>query len=255
MKHIIIPDVQAKPTDDYEFLRWIGEYIADEQPDVIIQIGDFADLESLSSYDVGKKSFEGRTYKADIDASILAMDSLMLPILSKQVKLEKDHKKRWKPKMYLTLGNHEHRIDKAINNDRKLEGLISVNDLKYEEYGWEVIPFLKPITIDGIVYCHYMCSGVMGKPVTTARLLCSKMHMSTIVGHQQGRDVAFHHRADGKNITCIIAGSCYKHDEGYLNHQTNNHWRGIIKLENVNDGEFDEQFLSLKQLENLYAYI
>lgn len=251
--HIIIPDVQARPDDNFEFLTWIGEYIAYEQPDVIIQIGDFADMPSLSSYDVGKKSFEGRTYKADIAASINAMDSLMLPILKKQVKLEEGHKRRWKPKMYLTLGNHEYRIDKAINNDRKLEDLISVNDLQYEVYGWEVIPFLKPLVIDNILFVHYYCSGSKGMPVASARLLTQHAHMSTIVGHQQGKDIYYTKRGDGKRITGIIAGSCYVHDENYLNHQTNNHWRGIIKLENVKDGEFDEQFISLKQLESMYA--
>lgn len=252
MKYIVIPDVQAKPDDDFKFLSHIGEYIAWEKPDVIVQIGDFADMQSLSSYDVGKKAFEGRTYKADIDASITAMDTLMLPILREQVKLEKSHRKRWNPKLYLTLGNHEARIDKAINSDRKLEGLISTSDLRYEEYGWNVSPFLQPIILDNICFCHYICAGVMGKPITNPKLLASKKHMSVIVGHQQGRDIAYSTRADGKHITCIIAGSCYNHDEGYMNYQTNNHWRGIIQLDNVNDGEYDEHFISLKHLENIY---
>ena len=65
-KHLVIPDVQAKPGDDFNFLSWIGKYCAREHPDVIVQIGDFADMPSLSEYDKGKKSFEGRSYKKDI---------------------------------------------------------------------------------------------------------------------------------------------------------------------------------------------
>ena len=69
MKHLIIPDTQVKRDVDLSYLEWIGKYIVDKKPDVIVQIGDFADMPSLSSYDVGKKSFEGRRYKDDIEAA------------------------------------------------------------------------------------------------------------------------------------------------------------------------------------------
>ena len=52
--HAVIPDCQVKPGQDYSFLRWVGNYLAEKKPDVIVQIGDFADMPSLSSYDVGK---------------------------------------------------------------------------------------------------------------------------------------------------------------------------------------------------------
>lgn len=253
MKIIVIPDVQSKPSDDFTFLTWVGKYCAEEKPDVIVQIGDFADMESLSEYDKGKKSFEGRSYKKDIEAAHTAMAYLMAPILKKRVKLESNHRKRWNPRLVLTLGNHENRINKAVDLDRKLEDLISVNDLGYEGFGWEVIPFLKPIVINGILFVHYYCTGAMGRPASSSKLLLQHSHMSTVVGHQQGKDITYSKRGDGKRITTIIAGSCYDHDEGYLNFQTNAHWRGIILMENVKEGEFDEHFISLKQLERLYG--
>lgn len=252
MKVIVIPDVQSKPYDDFTFLTWVGKFIADEQPDVIVQIGDFADMESLCEYDKGKKSFEGRSYKKDIEAARDAMAHLMAPILKKQVKLESNHRKRWNPSLVLTLGNHENRINRAVELDRKLEDLISVKDLGYESFGWEVIPFLKPIVINGVLFVHYYCTGEMGRAASSAKLLLQHSHMSTIVGHKQGKDISYAKRGDGKRITTIIAGSCYMHDEMYLNMQTNNHWRGIILMENVREGEFDERFISLKQLESFY---
>ncbi len=252
MRICVIPDVQAKPEQNYGFLSWAGKYIADKKPDIIVQIGDFADMPSLSSYDVGKKSFEGRRYTDDIDAAHKAMDTLMFPILREQLRLETGKRKRWNPRMVLTLGNHEHRIDKAIENDRKLEGLISVKDLEYERY-WEVVSFLKPIVLEGICFAHYLCSGVMGRAFTSARSMITKKHMSCVVGHQQGRDVSYDYRADGKRVTGIIAGSFYDHEEGYLNAQTNNHWRGLVMLNEVNDGEFDEMFISIDYLRNKYG--
>lgn len=252
-KHLIIPDVQIKPEDDPSFLAWIGEYCAKQKPDVIVCIGDFADMPSLSSYDAGKKSFEGRSYQQDIDASIKAMGILIEPIKEEMTRLIINKKKRWMPRLVLTLGNHEHRIMRAIENDRKLDGLISVDDLKYDSFGWEVKQFLDPVSIDGVVYCHYFCSGVMGRPVTSARMLINKMHISCVAGHQQGRDVAYGTRGDGRRITSIIAGSCYLHDEPYLNKQTNGHWRGLVVLNEVNDGEFDESFVSMNYLKRKFS--
>lgn len=252
-RHFILPDAQVKPEQSYSHLTWAGKYCVDKKPDVIVCIGDFADMESLSSYDVGKKEFEGRTYKADIEAAQEAMSYFMAPILREQTRLLTNKKKKWKPKLLFTLGNHEHRINRAISLDRKLEGLISIDDLGYEEFGWEVVPFLKPYIIDGVCYAHYFCSGAMGRPITSSRLTLQKMHMSCVAGHQQGRDVAYSTRADGKRITSIIAGSYYQHDENYLNHQTNSHWRGCVMLNEVVDGEFDEMFLSLNYLKRKYG--
>ena len=69
MKIAWIPDTQVKPGVPLVHLSWIGEYLASKKPDVIICAGDFADMESLSSYDIGKKSFEGRSYERDIEVS------------------------------------------------------------------------------------------------------------------------------------------------------------------------------------------
>ncbi len=253
MKHLVIPDCQVKPGHSVEYLKWIGQYAAEKKPDVIVCIGDFADMPSLSSYDVGKKSFEGRTYKADVKAVHNAMESLMRPIRDEQLRLIKNKDRRWKPRMVLTLGNHEHRIDRAVEYDRKLEGLISTDDLKYKEFGWEVHPFLEVVTIDGIAYSHYFTSGVLGRPVTSAQMLLTKKHMSCFAGHQQGRMIAYGRRADGKEMTAIIAGSCYEHSEDYLGPQGNEHWRGFYMLHEVKDGAFDEMAVSLNYLRERYG--
>lgn len=253
MKHLVIPDCQVKPGINTKYLEAIGNYIAAKLPDTIICIGDFADMPSLSSYDTGKKSFEGRTYKKDIKAAHDGMERLLAPLWEYQDKQRKDKKRLYRPRMILTLGNHEDRIDRAINNDRKLEDLISIGDLNYEHYGWEVYPFLDVVVVDGIAYSHYFASGVMGRPVTSAQALITKKHMSCFAGHQQGRQIAYARKADGSEITAIIAGSCYLHNEDYLSSQGNNHWRGIYMLHDVKDGSFDEMAVSLKYLMENYS--
>lgn len=248
MKHFILPDVQAKPGQNFTFLRKIGEYIVEKQPEKIICLGDFADMPSLSSYDVGKKVFEGRRYVSDIIAVHAAMDAFLGPLRDYNARAKRNKEKLYRPELHMTLGNHENRIERAINNDPKLEGLINYNDLNYELSGWKVYPFLDVVVIDGIAYSHYFTSGLMGRPATSANAQLNKTHMSCVSGHQQGLQIATGKTGDGRLIHSIIAGSCYEHDEDYLGRQGNNHWRGALMLNDVNDGDFDIMPLRLKYL-------
>lgn len=253
MKHLIIPDAQVKPGHNYDYLERVGHYIVEKQPEVIINIGDFADMESLSSYDVGRKSFEGRRYIADVEASHEAMQRLLGPMNEFNDRARKNGKKQYKPRMVLTLGNHENRIDRVVDGDPKLDGTISIDDLGYERYGWEVKPFLEVVVIDGVAYSHYFTSGVMGRPVASPQALLTKRHMSAVMGHVQNRGIAYGQKADGTEITGIFAGCCYEHDEDYLGAQGNNYWRGIWVLHEVNNGEFDAMQVSLNYLKNRYG--
>ena len=252
MKIAVIADTQCKEGVPLDHLIWLGDYLKDKKPDIIVQIGDFADLPSLSSFDIGKKAFEGRRYKTDIDVAHKAMELLLTPIWEEQARLRKNKEKVWKPRMVLTLGNHEERILRAVENDAKLEGILGLSDLGYENYGWEVIPFLEPINIGGIMFCHYFPSGVLGRPITTARQLLMKKHMSCVAGHLQGRDIAYATRADGNQMMSLISGSYYQHDEDYLSPQANNHWRGIYFLHQVEDGACDDMAVSLSYLKGRY---
>ena len=253
MRHLVIPDTQVKPGQDLSHFMWAGKYAVDMKPDVIIMIGDWWDMSSLSSYDKGKKSFEGRRYTKDIDAGNQAMDTFMAPILEEQDRLRVNKKKLWNPRLVFTLGNHEHRIDRAIDNDAMLEGLISYDDFNLSQYGWEVYPFLQPVIVDGVAYCHYFVSGVMGRPVASPKLMLQKMHMSTVMGHVQDRDIAFSKRADGQRMTGLFAGIYYLHDEEYLNAQTNGSWSGLWVFHEVEDGQFDEMPVSIHYLKHKYG--
>jgi hypothetical protein len=245
----VLPDCQVKPDVPLGHLEWAGKYFADKKPDVIVNIGDFADMPSLSFHDqAGSMGYEGKRYKADILAAHLGMKTLMTPII--------DEMKRtgWKPRLVLTLGNHEDRINRTIKATPKLDGVMGLPDLEYERWGWEVIPFLQPIIIKGVAFCHYFASGVMGRPVTSAQALLTKKHMSCVAGHQQGRDVKHGYRGDGKEITAIIAGSYYLHDEDYLNHQTNNHFRGLYMLYGVDDGVIESAVaVNINHLRRVYG--
>lgn len=247
-KHFVIPDCQIRPGDDLSFLTAIGQYIVDKKPDVIVQIGDFADMPSLSSYDVGTRSFEGRRYAHDVAAAQVAMATLLSPIHDHNDRARANRQKQYAPRMILTLGNHENRINRAVNKDPKLEAVLSVDELGYAEAGWEVYDFLEVVIADGVAYSHYFVTGVAGRPAGTAAAQLRKTNMSCISGHQQGLQIANAQRADGARLTSVIAGSCYEHDEDYLGAQGNKHWRGALMLHEVDNGQFDLMTLSLDYL-------
>lgn len=252
MKHMILPDCQVKADVDISYLEHIGAYAVEKKPDVIIQIGDFADMPSLSSYDVGKKVFEGRRYRTDIDAAHKGMDLFFKPFLEYNEKARKNKERQYNPRFVLTLGNHEERITRAVEKDSKLDGTIGLQDLCYETYGWEVHSYLSPVIIDGIAYAHYFTSGIMGRAVPNARQLAIKKHMSCTMGHVQNWDIHREVRADGKPIIALFSGSCYLHDEDYLGPQGNTYDRGIWMKHEVSDGHYHPMMVSLKFLKERF---
>lgn len=69
--HLFIPDRQAIPDCDNAIDHAIGNYIVKHRPAVIINIGDQADMTSLSSYDVGKASAEGKLFDSQKDSQVM----------------------------------------------------------------------------------------------------------------------------------------------------------------------------------------
>ncbi len=253
--HIIIPDTQVKPGVNTDHLTHIGQYIADHKPEVIIHIGDHFDMPSLSSYDKGKRCFEGRRYNEDIKAGIEGMDKLLAPIRKQQDEDRKSHHRRlYRPEMHFCLGNHEQRIERATQEDPALEGLMGYKDLKLEERGWKVHPFLKIVTVDNINYVHYVQSPASARPLANAKAIANAMHKSTITGHQQTLDFYYvpSRIANEPPIQTLIAGACYTHKEEYRGEQGQEHFRGIIRLSGVSGGNFSPMFIPLSYLKERY---
>lgn len=253
MKILVVPDCQVKEGVPTDHLTWAGKAICDYRPDVIVNIGDFADMPSLSTHDKpGSKQFEGKRYVHDVKAVKDAMVKLLAPLRELQKTQKETKHKVYKPRMVMTMGNHENRIDRAVNSNPTLEGLISTKDLGYEK-DWEVHDFLKPVFIGGVGFCHYWPVGAMGRPAASPQAIINKLHMSCFAGHQQGKQIAYGKRADGGSICAVIAGSYYMHDEDYMDQLSNRHWRGLVMLNEVKDGAFDEMFLSINYLSKRFG--
>lgn len=247
MKNIlIIPDSHVRPGVGHRRWHWLGKFIKEHKPDVVVDLGDFADMESLSSYDKGKKSFEGRRYRKDVDAAVEAREILSgyIPKGVRRIGL---------------LGNHEHRIDRAVDLAPELDGMLSCSDLQHEALGWEVVPFNEPVNVAGMWFSHYWPSGVMGRPVSGknhAQRLIDTQHVSTVQGHSHLWAYAEATTPGGKKIQSIVAGCFLDKDqkENYAG-QANNMWyKGVTLLQNVEAG-YARSFwrISVNDLESMYG--
>lgn len=254
---LYIPDLHLKPGQDPIRMKWIGRLIAEWRPDVVVQAGDAWDMPSLSSYDVGKKSFEGRSYKTDLEAGHKGFD-LLEEEIKNAYRDDRERKKRgYNPSKYLLGGNHdEGRVRKIVDGDRKLDGTIGVQD--FHRSGWTWVPFLQPIELGGVYFCHYFISGVMGKPIggeNPATSLLNKMHKSCVAAHTHLYDYSERTTAGGNKIQALLGGCLLAEDqwEDYAG-PANHLWRNCVtKFYDVKDGQFDFEMVSAKRLKHLYG--
>ena len=243
-KILVIADTQCKPSEDLSYMSWIGKYINDKKPDIIVHIGDHYDMPSLSSYDKGKKSFEGRRVKADIDAGNLGMELLVNEFKSED----------YNPRMVFCTGNHDQRLDRLANDMPELDGFIGTGLLPLKEMGWEVYDFLEPVEICGIFFVHYLANPFTGKPYSgTAMNQLKTIGKSFVVGHKQCLDIAIRPVIDGSQQIGIINGAAYPFDEDYKGHQGNNHFRGITMLHEARNGFALPMFVSMDYLNERYG--
>ena len=244
--HLVIPDVQAKPGVQNDHMGWVGNYIVEKKPDTIVCIGDFWDMPSLCSYDKGKLAFEGRRYVNDVLAGQKSMEKLLKPIDD----YNRTAKVKYKPRKVFTLGNHEIRIIRVVDNNPEFAEKFSLGDLGLKDYGWEVHDFLKVVELDGVQYSHYFTSGVRGNPVSSAAALLRERQQSATMGHVQHTDIAMHKKTQQIAMFC---GTCYLHDENYLGAQDNGQRRQIVVKHEVEAGRYDPMFVSLRFLEKSYS--
>ena len=249
LKHLVIPDTQCRPGVPLDHLRWAGLYAVAKKPTSIILLGDHWDMPSLCSYDRGKRGAENQRFDVDIQSGNKGMDLFMEPVLEHMSKTD------WHPRLVFTHGNHENRIERAVDDQPALEGTLNYDTLNLDCYGWEQYPFLEVAVIDGVCYSHYFKPSQTSKyPVTSARALLTKKHLSCVMGHVQKYEVAMDYNAIGERITALFAGCYYQHEDTYRDAQANKAtWRGVHILYGVRNGSFTHNSIDLAYLRDRFG--
>jgi hypothetical protein len=245
----VIPDTQVKAGNSIEHIVAAANYCAEKKPDIILCLGDWWDMESLSVYS-SKKESEGLRVLDDINAGKEAMDAFMGIV-------KKAYRKNM-PRLVFTSGNHSAtvRINRFLEDNPHLEGMLVDDTVEFlEDYGWEVYPFLEVVNIEGIRVSHYIVNphSLRGNPLAGAiDTMLKNAGFSFIMGHQQTLKLGKHYLSDGSCRLGIVAGAFYQHDEKYMSPQGNKHWRGCLMLNELRDGAADICELSIEYLMKNY---
>ena len=245
----------SDPNCSNERFNWLGDLIEDVKPDYTIDLGDGADMRSLNTFDTRyPQAIVAQSYQKDIESYNDSQDRLW-----SRYKLSK--KKR--PFRIGFEGNHEHRIKRAVAHDPRLEGDkygISFSHLQtdhwfdeYHEYN-NSAPAL--VSYDGVLYGHYVSTGNFGSALSTKHhgySLTEKLACSATVGHSH----KFHYfrKADARPspINGLVAG-CFKGQEEDWAGQANGDWsKGVVIKREVEKGDYDLQWISMKALERMYG--
>ena len=252
---IVFSCAHAHPKYSNERADWLGNLIYDVRPDYVVDLGDTADLASLSSHDTRyPKAMVWNNYERDIES-----------YLDFQERLRHKFKvnKRKRPTFYGFEGNHEHRIKRAIEADPRLEGEsrgLSFKHLEANRYYDEYTeyensgPGIKGI--DGVSYAHYFSSGNYGTALSGehhAYNLIKKRHSSATCGHSHKRNIYFKDDACPHPSIGLVAG-CFKGGDETWAGQSNNEWAyGVWIKRNIKDGYYSPQWVSMEELKSEYG--
>lgn len=250
-RYLIIPDSHAHPEHNNDRADYIAKFIIDTKPDVVVNMGDQFDMASLSSYDKGKRSFVSRNYKKDIEAGQEFNDRVWGPVKRQKKKL---------PYRVVLEGNHEARIERALDLSPELQGTMGFEDYQYDDYYDEVVRYEGGtpgvIELDKILFAHYLITGVSGRPIGGERaghMLISKYNQSCIVAHSHILDHASRTSIQGRTLNGLVVG-CY---QDYINDWAGRighmWWSGLTLLDNVENGNFDPAFIRLESLKKMYS--
>jgi hypothetical protein len=249
--YLIVPDSHAVAYHNNDRADYLAQLTIDLKPDVVVNMGDQFDMESLSSYDKGKRSFVGRTYKADINAGLEFHDRWWGPVKKTKKKM---------PYRVVLEGNHEHRIERVLDLSDELVGTIGFQDYAFDDYYDETVRYNGGtpgiIELDGILFAHYFTSGVKGMPtggVHPAHTLLGVNMQSSVAAHSHLFDWVTKKTQHGEVFNGLVAGCYQDYDNPWAGNLAKMWKRGVTILRNVEAGNYDLQFVSIESLRKSYG--
>jgi len=252
LRHLWIPDTQVRQGVNTDHIEALGNFIEAKRFEKIIVGGDWWDMPATSDHNAPLEQ-EGLRVVDDIAAGKKAMEKLWRAVNHRNKKVAGWKKKKYTPEKHFLMGNHEVHLERIWKRNPHLEGLITYADLGIEKHGFQVHEFLKPVEIDGILYCHFFTNPMSGRAyggMVETRI--KNIGSSFTQGHAQSFKYGELEFANGRRRHGLVAGAFYSHFEPYKGHTGNNHWRGVVVKNEVNNGEYDIMKVCLDYLLRVY---
>jgi len=252
VRHLWIPDTQVRHDVPTKHIEALGNYIEEKRFEKIIVAGDWWDMPATSNWNSPREQ-EGLRVADDIESGNRAMKLLWRAVTKRNKRVKASKHKQYRPEKHFLFGNHEKHLERLWESDPRLEGIIGYDVLDLERYGFITHEFLKPVEIDGILYCHYFANPNSGRPyggMIETRL--KNIGQSFTQGHAQSFAYGEREVPSGKRHHGMVAGAFYMHEEKYKGPYGNHHWRGVVVKNEVKDGEYDIMKISLDYLLRKY---
>jgi len=266
MKILYFTDAHDTPDTDQRRFTKLGNLVVEEEPDHIVQGGDFLTLDSLSGWDAHKARLKERQrYRDELDSACEAISLLTKPLQLKQEQQRRDKKRIYKPSVYWLDGNHEQWVEGYLDRFPETEGLLELDrfiTLPDSLFSSVVkVPYKDTVGVGGIAFTH----AVIGRtgPISSVylcRRALAEVHCSSVVfGHThtfQIHETEKIHWDGSKRKHVALNGGCFfEETPRYSRGNTNNYWRGVFLIHTNDDDPkqpFDIEAISMRRLLSEY---
>ncbi len=232
-KVLVLPDVHLDENvpKDYKMLK---PFIEEFKPDIIVLLGDFMDISSLSAWDRDKKrKMENRRFKAEVDCANKELDFLQKNC-GKVVFLE---------------GNHENRVSRYLDFNPEMEGMIDIQEvLRLEERGIEWCDMNDLYKIGHMYFTHGMYTG---KYFANKHLM--EIGENLVVGHTHKTQTAFQNQAMGKEKMVYGLGTLGDKAPDYMQGRPSN-WINQFGIMYVNERSGDFNFYPVNIIDGKFIW-
>lgn len=239
--HLIVGDSHTEPGQDLERFRILGRMVRELRIPVVVFIGDHWTFNSLSSYSTTSERARERV-KEDLATGIRAMDIFLKAMAPYEPE-----------ELIYTTGNHDERLFRIESEYPWMEGVFGYHSFGLVERGFEVVPFLDSIRVDGVRYTHYLSKkgsrgAISGKYHAHRLLERVKYGESVTVGHSHRLQHVWSRNIRGDVVSGLVAGCFFEHTEDYAGDDNEEWWRGLVLCHDVTDGEYDLELWSMDRL-------
>lgn len=205
-KMIILSDIHL-PNHDDRALSLVEKYLKDNRFDYYVLLGDFLDFDYLSKFDKDNlRKLEGKRILDDY--------KIANELLDRHQRLIRIHNKNCQ--FFYLLGNHDLRIEKLIDKNPTLEGLIELEaGLKIKERGFKILDSFGKHELLNIGKLFLMHGNYIGKH--NAHKMVEDYDCSVVYGHTHTHQTFCKSRFDKRDLKIAQSiGTLQKFDPDYM---------------------------------------
>lgn len=231
MRILAIGDAHDDPETPKDRFRWMGKLAQDRGVDWIVQIGDFASMDSLNTH-IPNETLAGKLknpFHEDVQSLNEALGQIDAGLGGH------------KPKKHVTLGNHERRVWLYEEQRPEVAGMLSGELMQtFADNGWETTPYGTFRYIGGVGFLHAAINRLnktYGGKNAENTIANDALH-DIVIGHSHvKRDVRVPKLGPSKHVTVLNLGCALPEGrvESYMLHgATTGWWWGacVLTLQN-----------------------